>query len=141
MICETVCSAFSTTIDINLGSVLPLRYGMECIFRFYSYGLEKKFKEDLYRDFEDMTLRDFEDFNSLYGLEKFWAVSGASADPFVLHAVGSFGLCTTPCMMICRPDSRTRPRTINSVDPGHLKELVASIACRYMDQLQDNASM
>lgn len=34
-----------------------LQYGMECLFRFYSYGLEKSFSADLYRDFEDTTLK------------------------------------------------------------------------------------
>ncbi len=32
-------------------------YGMECLFRFYSYGLEKAFRLDLYKEFEDATLR------------------------------------------------------------------------------------
>lgn len=47
-------------------------YGMECLFRFFSYGLESKFRSDLYSDFEEETLRDYKD-NNLYGLEKFWA--------------------------------------------------------------------
>ena len=42
------------------------------MFRFYSYGLEKKFRPDLYRDFQAETLRDCES-GQLYGLEKFWA--------------------------------------------------------------------
>ena len=32
-------------------------YGMECLFRFYSYGLEKKFRVDVYREFESTTLK------------------------------------------------------------------------------------
>ncbi|KAI8059089.1 hypothetical protein BC940DRAFT_338476 [Gongronella butleri] len=48
------------------------RYGMECLFRFYSYGLEKKFRRAVYDDFETMTLADYED-GQLYGLEKYWA--------------------------------------------------------------------
>lgn len=32
-------------------------YGMECLFRFYSYGLEKAFRVDLYKEFEGATLR------------------------------------------------------------------------------------
>ena len=48
------------------------RYGLECLFRFYSYGLEKKFRDDVFRDFQDETLKDH-DTGSLYGLEKFWA--------------------------------------------------------------------
>ena len=49
-----------------------LRYGLECLFRFYSYGLERKFRPDLYRDFQQETLKDCE-AGQLYGLEKFWA--------------------------------------------------------------------
>lgn len=48
------------------------RYGLECLFRFYSYGLEKKFREDIFEDFQEETLKDH-DNGSLYGLEKFWA--------------------------------------------------------------------
>ena len=32
-------------------------YGLECLFRFYSYGLEKKFKPEMYSEFEAMTVR------------------------------------------------------------------------------------
>jgi len=45
---------------------------LECLFRFYSYGLEKKFREDIFQDFQEETLRDH-DSGYLYGLEKFWA--------------------------------------------------------------------
>ena len=48
------------------------RYGLECLFRFYSYGLEKKFRTELFNDFQVETLKDH-DTGSLYGLEKFWA--------------------------------------------------------------------
>ncbi|CAF0744012.1 unnamed protein product [Brachionus calyciflorus] len=48
------------------------RYGLECLFRFYSYGLEKKFRPDLFKDFEKETINDY-DNGQLYGLEKFWA--------------------------------------------------------------------
>lgn len=33
------------------------KYGMECLFRFFSYGLEKTFRLDVYQDFEDTTLK------------------------------------------------------------------------------------
>lgn len=49
------------------------RYGLELLFRFYSYGLEKKFRPEVYKDFEDATLLDYQTYNQLYGLEKFWA--------------------------------------------------------------------
>lgn len=45
---------------------------MECLFRFYSYGLENRFRYDIYKDFEEQTLLDYNKHN-LYGLEKFWA--------------------------------------------------------------------
>jgi len=45
---------------------------LECLFRFYSYGLERKFRPELYKDFQEETLRDHEG-GQLYGLEKFWA--------------------------------------------------------------------
>ena len=33
------------------------RYGLDCLFRFYSYGLEKRFDENVYRDFEEQTYK------------------------------------------------------------------------------------
>ena len=44
---------------------------MSCILS--SYGLEKKFKQKLYDDFERLTLETFKK-GSLYGLEKYWWV-------------------------------------------------------------------
>lgn len=35
------------------------RYGLECLFRFYSYGLEKRFKKKLFDDFQEETLKQF----------------------------------------------------------------------------------
>lgn len=34
------------------------RYGIECLFRLYSYGLEKKWKSDVYADFQALTAWD-----------------------------------------------------------------------------------
>lgn len=36
------------------------RYGLECLFRFFSYGLEKKFRPHLYQDFQCETINDYE---------------------------------------------------------------------------------
>ncbi|CAF1444350.1 unnamed protein product, partial [Rotaria sordida] len=47
-------------------------YGVECLFRFYTYGLEKHFRQHVFEDFQQETLRDHE-AGQLYGLEKFWA--------------------------------------------------------------------
>jgi len=48
------------------------RYGLECLFRYFSYGLERRFRAELYADFQTETIRDYEN-GQLYGLEKFWA--------------------------------------------------------------------
>lgn len=36
------------------------RYGLECLFRFYSYGLEKKFRHEIFKDFQEETKKDYE---------------------------------------------------------------------------------
>lgn len=46
--------------EIPYLDVLFCRYGLECLFRFYSYGLEKRFRPDLYKDFQEETIRDYE---------------------------------------------------------------------------------
>ena len=33
---------------------------MECLFRYYSYGLEKKFRPDIFKDFQEETMKDYE---------------------------------------------------------------------------------
>uniref|UniRef100_A0A8C2PQZ3 La ribonucleoprotein 1, translational regulator n=1 Tax=Cyprinus carpio TaxID=7962 RepID=A0A8C2PQZ3_CYPCA len=53
-------------------SVFSVEYGLECLFRFYSYGLERKFRPDIFKDFQEETTKDYE-AGQLYGLEKFWA--------------------------------------------------------------------
>ena len=35
------------------------RYGLECVFRFYSYGLEKRFRTDLFQDFQEAVKQDY----------------------------------------------------------------------------------
>lgn len=63
-------------LDVTVGSQTPdwnvliccrltfvcflCRYGLECLFRYYSYGLEKRFRLDLFKDFQEETLKDFE---------------------------------------------------------------------------------
>lgn len=53
-------------------NIFCYRYGLECLFRFFSYGLEKHFRDEIYNDFQEETIRDME-CGQLYGLEKFWA--------------------------------------------------------------------
>nr|XP_025034850.1 la-related protein 1 [Pelodiscus sinensis] len=48
------------------------RLALESLFRYYSYGLEKKFRPDIFKDFQEETIKDYE-AGQLYGLEKFWA--------------------------------------------------------------------
>lgn len=48
------------------------RYGLECLFRFYNFGLERKFRPNVYLDFQEETMNDVKR-GELYGLEKFWA--------------------------------------------------------------------
>ena len=36
------------------------RYGLECLFRYFSYGLEKKFRPNIYQDFQNETIADYE---------------------------------------------------------------------------------
>ncbi|CAF1478094.1 unnamed protein product [Rotaria sordida] len=43
------------------------RYGVKCLFRFYTYDLEKHFRQHVFEDFQQETLCQ------LYCLEKFWA--------------------------------------------------------------------
>ena len=35
-------------------------YGVECLFRFYTYGLERHFRQEVFEDFQGETLRDHE---------------------------------------------------------------------------------
>jgi len=36
------------------------RYGLECLFHFFSYGLEKNFNWVVYKDFQTDTIYDYE---------------------------------------------------------------------------------
>ncbi|PIO76464.1 la domain protein [Teladorsagia circumcincta] len=47
------------------------RYGIEALFRFYSYGLEKKFRPEIYKNFVKDCIADVKN-GQLYGLEKFF---------------------------------------------------------------------
>lgn len=57
---------------VKSGHIFFCRYGLECLFRFYNFGLERKFRPSIYLDFQEETINDFKR-GELYGLEKFWA--------------------------------------------------------------------
>lgn len=59
------------------------RYGLECIFRYFSYGLEKKFRKDVFDDFQKLALWDLKK-GHLYGVEKIWAYLHYRKDPVEL---------------------------------------------------------
>jgi la-related protein 1 len=40
------------------------RYGVECLFRFYTYGLENHFRREVFEDFQRETLRDHDAGNN-----------------------------------------------------------------------------
>lgn len=46
------------------------RYGIESLFRFYCYGLEKKMRPQIYNDFQETVLLDVKR-NQIFGLDKF----------------------------------------------------------------------
>lgn len=80
-------------VELMSRTISVFRYGVECLFRFYTYGLEKHFRRDVFEDFQNETLRDYEagklnepllerstnlfslrlHKGQLYGMEKFWA--------------------------------------------------------------------
>jgi len=45
---------------------------LECLYRYYSYGLEIKFRQDFFQDFQELCLKDIEQSQDFYGLEKLW---------------------------------------------------------------------
>jgi len=51
------------------------KYGLQCLFRFYSYGLEKmeRVHAGLYADFQEIVLQEYNRDGDLYGVEKFAA--------------------------------------------------------------------
>lgn len=58
-------------------------YGMECLFRFLSYGLERAFRLELFLDFEDLAMAQYKR-GDLYGVEKyaaFWHYGGKRVLP------------------------------------------------------------
>lgn len=43
-----------------MGVYVRVRYGLECLFRYYSYGLERKFRAEIFKDFQEETIKDYE---------------------------------------------------------------------------------
>lgn len=58
------CHSMFGSLSWPLAHCVPLRlccrYGLECLFRYYSYGLEKKFRPDIFKDFQEETIKDYE---------------------------------------------------------------------------------
>mmetsp|Transcript_24124 Transcript_24124/g.36642 ORF Transcript_24124/g.36642 Transcript_24124/m.36642 type:complete len:128 (-) Transcript_24124:95-478(-) len=80
--------------DANVGS----RYGLECLFRFFSYGLEISLRDDLLAEFQEFVLVELSNFRT-YGLEKFWAFLKYRKDkkPIAVHPVISSYLTVLHC--------------------------------------------
>lgn len=57
---NTLVVWFTQTIIICVCVCVKYRYGLECLFRYYSYGLEKKFRPDIFKDFQEETIKDYE---------------------------------------------------------------------------------
>lgn len=62
----------SSLVPSLLILLFSYRYGIESLFRFYSYGLEKRFRPQLYKDFQDEVVADIKR-GFTFGLEKFQA--------------------------------------------------------------------
>jgi hypothetical protein len=58
--------------DAAAGTSQRHRYGLETLCRFYSYGLEVNFQDNIFSDFQSVTVQDYER-GHLYAVEKFWA--------------------------------------------------------------------
>jgi la-related protein 1 len=51
---------YTELIFIYSISFFVFSYGLECLFRFYTYGLEKHCRQEVFEDFQRETLRDYE---------------------------------------------------------------------------------
>ena len=58
--------------------LLCFRYGLECLFRFYSYGLEKRFRLDVYNDFQEETISDYDNSMCQTAFSPLWSYSRLS---------------------------------------------------------------
>lgn len=58
--CYSVFGSLSWPLAHCVPLCLCCRYGLECLFRYYSYGLEKKFRPDIFKDFQEETIKDYE---------------------------------------------------------------------------------
>ena len=76
----------------NAYDFVLIRYGLECLFRYYGIGMEKKFKPELFNDFQHDTLKVIlrsphkskywlmfffnickdAQLGHMYGIDKFW---------------------------------------------------------------------
>ena len=93
------------------------RYGLECLFRYFSYGLEKHYRQELYQVFQEETIRDYET-GQLYGLEKFWAFlkyykngTKLSVDPKLQEYLSKFK--TIEDFRVVQPPNQRRSQVIS----------------------------
>lgn len=54
------CFLVVTALQPSPSLCFCARYGLECLFRYYSYGLERKFRPDIFKDFQEETMKDYE---------------------------------------------------------------------------------
>lgn len=54
------CPILSNPLTHCFSVCVYCRYGLECLFRYYSYGLERKFRPDIFKDFQEETMKDYE---------------------------------------------------------------------------------
>ncbi len=76
---------FSLTQRVCVCVCVCCRYGLECLFRYYSYGLERKFRPDIFKDFQEETMKDYEagekSAHSVHTSEKTKCIIKASQTP------------------------------------------------------------
>lgn len=84
------------------------RYGLECLFRYYSYGLEKKFRLDIFKDFQEETMKDYE-----AGESQSWSsVSSGHLGLLFLRPQFDLGLSIASHFTLPRASHHTNPASL-----------------------------
>lgn len=103
-------------------------YGLECLFRFYSYGLESAFDGRVYRDFEIAVLAQYRSSSGLYGLEKFWAFHAYKGLP-------------QGCSVQMDPEVRSVPRSREDYTPSASLAPPTGSSCLEVSSQQERTTM